>query len=240
MAWFFYNKFGKSAAPKVTGNLGVGSIISSVLPYDSTPPTGYLFCDGSSVVKNDYLTLFSKIGTVFGSVDINHFNLPDLRSKFPRGIILSSQVIGGTGGSKSHNHVFKTHNHLFDTGNHSHPISSSHTHGFTHAHTLQHTHSMETYSVSPGTTYYRISEPGSQESAADAHKHNISEGALSDGPNVASTDSLVLTSGNNSSPIELTAVNPAAETSTPLSGGSTTSTVSELPPFFATSFLIKY
>jgi microcystin-dependent protein len=53
-----------------------------------TPPTGWLECDGSSLLKASYPDLFSgyerSIGTAYGSVDADHFNLPDLRGRFIR------------------------------------------------------------------------------------------------------------------------------------------------------------
>jgi microcystin-dependent protein len=50
-----------------------------------TPPTGWLVCDGSSVLNASYPNLFAVIGTTFGSVDSTHFSLPDMRRRFPWG-----------------------------------------------------------------------------------------------------------------------------------------------------------
>ncbi len=52
---------------------------------DSIAPDGYLVCNGASISRSTYSELFAVIGTRFGSVDSNHFNLPDLRSQFIRG-----------------------------------------------------------------------------------------------------------------------------------------------------------
>ena len=49
-----------------------------------TPPN-HLYCDGTSYLKSQYARLFSVIGTAFGSVDADHFNVPDLRGLFLRG-----------------------------------------------------------------------------------------------------------------------------------------------------------
>ena len=44
----------------------------------STPPTGYLLCDGSAISRTTYSNLFSVIGTTYGSGDGNTtFNLPN-------------------------------------------------------------------------------------------------------------------------------------------------------------------
>jgi microcystin-dependent protein len=45
-------------------------------------PSGYLLCDGSSLLRSSYPGLFTAIGTIYGSADGSHFNLPDLRDKF--------------------------------------------------------------------------------------------------------------------------------------------------------------
>ena len=49
-----------------------------------TVPDGYLECDGSSLLRATYATLFAIIGTMYGTADATHFNLPDLRGRFVR------------------------------------------------------------------------------------------------------------------------------------------------------------
>lgn len=66
----------------------------SVVMYAGTSvPDGWLRCDGSSLSRITYATLFSAIGQSFGSVDGSHFTLPDFRGFFPLGV----GAIGGTG-----------------------------------------------------------------------------------------------------------------------------------------------
>lgn len=50
-----------------------------------TPPSGWLECDGSSLLRASYPALFAAIGTLHGAADGTHFNLPDHRGKFKRG-----------------------------------------------------------------------------------------------------------------------------------------------------------
>lgn len=63
----------------------------------TTVPTGWLLCDGSAVRRADYPSLFQAIGTTWGDGTTttisggqtsasNHFNLPDLRGRFVRGV----------------------------------------------------------------------------------------------------------------------------------------------------------
>jgi microcystin-dependent protein len=55
-------------------------------------PDGWLVCDGSSLLRADYPNLFAAIGTVWGSVDSAHFNIPDLRGR-----TLLGQGVAGSG-----------------------------------------------------------------------------------------------------------------------------------------------
>jgi len=48
-------------------------------------PSGWLKCDGSSVLRSDYVDLFGVIGTLWGSADSTHFNVPDTEGMFLRG-----------------------------------------------------------------------------------------------------------------------------------------------------------
>ena len=50
----------------------------------SSPPKGWLACNGASLNKVEYEDLYNIIGTTYGSADSNSFNLPDLRGEFIR------------------------------------------------------------------------------------------------------------------------------------------------------------
>ena len=63
--------------------------IGLIVPWTkSSLPAGgkWLACNGQSVSRSDYQELFSAIGTTYGSVDSNHFNVPDLRARVPVGL----------------------------------------------------------------------------------------------------------------------------------------------------------
>lgn len=51
----------------------------------TTAPAGWLYCDGSTLLRADYPRLFAKIGTTYGSTAGNNFKIPDLRAEFIRG-----------------------------------------------------------------------------------------------------------------------------------------------------------
>ncbi|MCP3921898.1 MAG: hypothetical protein GY714_04855 [Desulfobacterales bacterium] len=57
-----------------------------VMPWPtSLVPSGFLSCNGASVSRTTYAELFAVIGTEYGSLDSENFNLPDYRGEFLRG-----------------------------------------------------------------------------------------------------------------------------------------------------------
>lgn len=95
----------------------------------STPPDGWLVCDGTAVDRACYAALFATIGITFGPGDgSTTFNLPDLGGRVPIG---SGQQSGGTlfatadtGGEETHvltTDELASHNHA-DSG-HAHSYS---------------------------------------------------------------------------------------------------------------------
>jgi hypothetical protein len=74
-----------------SGNLSIvtsGGVPSGMIAYYpvSSPPSGWLECNGAAVSRTTYSTLYSVIGTIFGVGNgSTTFNLPDLRGQFVRG-----------------------------------------------------------------------------------------------------------------------------------------------------------
>lgn len=59
----------------------------AIIPYGgSSAPAGYLLCDGTSYLQATYSALYSAIGNAYGEPDGTHFNVPDLRGQFLRGV----------------------------------------------------------------------------------------------------------------------------------------------------------
>ena len=69
------------------------------------PPSGWAFCDGSTMPIDQNEALFTLIGTTYGGDGQVTFNLPDLRGRVPvhqgQGPGLSNYVLGQTGGVES-------------------------------------------------------------------------------------------------------------------------------------------
>jgi microcystin-dependent protein len=60
----------------------IGAIMS--FAGNADPGFGWLLCDGRSLARSSYPTLFDSIGTCNGG-DGNNFNVPDFRGRFLRG-----------------------------------------------------------------------------------------------------------------------------------------------------------
>lgn len=91
----------------------------------STPPEGFLLCDGSNVSRTTYSALYDAIGTTYGNGDgSTTFGLPDLSGKVALGVS-SSHALASTGGEETHALTSS------EIPSHVHNIPSH-----THAHTL--------------------------------------------------------------------------------------------------------
>ena len=72
----------------------------------SSAPTGWLFCDGSTVSRTTYADLFDVIGTSFGPGNgSDTFNLPNMADRFPAGKGSTFSVVGSSAGASTHNHT---------------------------------------------------------------------------------------------------------------------------------------
>jgi microcystin-dependent protein len=58
----------------------VGEIVAMASNY---APYGFAPCDGRLLLRSDYPSLFSLIGTTFGGDGVTYFAVPDLRSRVP-------------------------------------------------------------------------------------------------------------------------------------------------------------
>jgi phage-related tail fiber protein len=62
--------------------------VGAILPFaGSSPPPGWLLCNGDEVSRSAYANLFAVIGEYWGQGDDSTtFNIPDLRGRFLRGV----------------------------------------------------------------------------------------------------------------------------------------------------------
>jgi microcystin-dependent protein len=75
---------------------------SGMLWFDDTPPYNYVFAEGQSLNKNEYLLLFNLFGYKYGGSG-NDFNVPDMRGRIPLGYDPANQArgLGWKGGSET-------------------------------------------------------------------------------------------------------------------------------------------
>lgn len=115
----------------------------------ATPPSGWLLCGGQAISRSTYASLFSAIGTTYGSGDgTTTFNLPDCRGRVSAGadfavgtnanrltsttMTPNGTTLGATGGAQtvtlteaqipSHTHALS--GSTSSDGSHSHTVSS--------------------------------------------------------------------------------------------------------------------
>lgn len=78
----------------------------------ATAPDGFLYCDGSAISRTTYASLFTAIGTLYGTGDgSTTFNLPDLRGEFIRGWDDGRSVDSGRDFGSWQEDMLKSHRH---------------------------------------------------------------------------------------------------------------------------------
>jgi len=95
-----------SAGPSGPG-LSAGAVIYHA---SSTPPTGFIKANGTSLSTSTYAALFAAIGYTFGGSG-GSFNVPDLRGEFLRGWDDSRGVDSGRSFGSAQADEFKSHTH---------------------------------------------------------------------------------------------------------------------------------
>ena len=97
------------------GGLASGIPVGTILTFGaSTPPSGFLECNGSAISRSTYASLFSILSTTHGAGDgSSTFNLPDLRGQFVRGWdnsagVDASRTFGSTQTDQNKNHTHTT------------------------------------------------------------------------------------------------------------------------------------
>ena len=89
----------------------------------STPPTGWLICDGSLVSSTTYLQLYTVIGNSFNTTSSSgQFNLPNLQGRVPVGVS-PSYPLGSSGGEATHTlttNEMPSHTHTINDPGHFH------------------------------------------------------------------------------------------------------------------------
>ena len=116
-----FEGYNGSAWGEIANGVPVGSVFSFAT---TTPPSGYLECNGAAVSRSTYASLFSAISTTWGVGDgSSTFNLPDLRGQFVRGWDNSAGVDSGRSFASSQSDQNKQHTHSVTDPGHQHNTS---------------------------------------------------------------------------------------------------------------------
>lgn len=81
---------------------GSGDIVATAR---STARTGWLMCQGQSLLRVDYPSLFAAIGTTYGAADSTHFNVPNGKGRVLVGLdsgVTEFNAINKSGGATTH------------------------------------------------------------------------------------------------------------------------------------------
>ena len=102
----------------------LGDIKQSVRTDDHD---GWLVCDGRSLSRTEYSSLFAIVGTTFGSSSGTTFNLPDARGRVigtvGAGSGLTNRALGATVGTETHTltvNQMPSHTHTINDPGHTH------------------------------------------------------------------------------------------------------------------------
>ncbi len=90
----------------------ISSPVGTVAAFASTNvPTGWIKCNGASLLRTTYARLFANIGVLYGTADGTHFNAPDLRGEFIRGWDDGRAIDSGRAIATAQSDLFKAHIH---------------------------------------------------------------------------------------------------------------------------------
>lgn len=96
---------------KLPNAIPTGSIM---LWSSSTPPNGWMICDGRSLNKTNYAKLYNVINTLYGG-NATTFKLPNLQERVPVGVSAQTQyTLGSQGGSISSTPNISVNGHVLD------------------------------------------------------------------------------------------------------------------------------
>jgi microcystin-dependent protein len=207
----------------------------------TTPPTGWLLCDGSAVSQTTYAALYAIVGTTFNvaGVAAGNFNLPNLVSRFPLGA--ASGTRGQTGGEATH---------LLTTAElaaHAHPITDvAHSHTAqqnAHSHAIatgSHSHAITTGSHAHGSSLMRFVGSGGAQGVGVA-PNNVVEGNTDTVGNLGgNTDTAGNLGGNTDAQTPGVGVNASGTglSTTQNAGGGAAH--NNMPPYLQIPFIIRY
>lgn len=131
----------------LTAPVGTISVYAGLENNNTLKNQGYLLADGSSLLKSEYPDLFRTIGTTYGTVDSDHFNLPNLNGRTVVGMDSSDNDFNSLGKKAGEKSVTLTvaqlpkHTHTFVGSETITSKSTAHNHSFSGTTSLEGAHS---------------------------------------------------------------------------------------------------
>ena len=215
----------------MTDTLSPASFIpaGTIIPYlggaQSSPPLGWLFCNGAYVSRDTYGDLFAAVSYTYGQSGTD-FRLP-ASDRFLRGSTTGASS-GAGGGSSTHSHGFNfsTSGNFSNESGHGHSVNTIATSDAVDA---THSHGDDTYYYSGTNASNTLLVSGSANLlAADSHSHFVllsfanASGSHQHGGNTASVGG-----GNTHSHTHSSSVSADSNN------------VSSLPPYYYLCHIIK-
>jgi microcystin-dependent protein len=218
----------------------------------ATIPSGWLACNGTSVLKSSYANLYTVLGpNAFGTDTSTNFFLPNFIDLFPIGVS-GTKALNATGGSTTHVHgnvaISTTtsneslvHDHTTTSGNPDHSHSNSNA-TVSNANDGDHNHGINGANTA-GATSNNTANTGGGATVNASHTHGINAPSTNGGGGVAhnwngmSTGNIAggVTSHNHS--VTSTGVTSHSHTGSHPTAASTSGT--HTPPFLVVQFIIK-
>jgi microcystin-dependent protein len=181
----------------------VGLPVGVIMAWTATsPPTGWLLCNGTPQSRTSCQTLFAVIGEAFGKGDgTTTFDLPNMQARIPAGFKQGDALCGSLGakGTAATNTVTLTaanlpqHTHtctVTPAGSHSHASSTdsggSHTHSCgPSAKTGWHD---QTWNSNSGTLWWGGNSARGTNSGGITHNHSFTTGGSGNHTHTCTTD----------------------------------------------------
>lgn len=237
-------------------NTGSVTPIGSIIMWPSSTAPDSTFwkeCNGQSLPKAAYQTLWNLLGNTYGTATTNDFFIPNLQDKFVRG----STSVGTTGGLAStpltidnipsHDHSLVGHTHGIGTHTHGVNISGSGTSGPAGTHNHQgdsSANNVVTRLGSPVAAGYLAGYSATSDGIIDglgagaAFGMQVSYSAnTSSAPNHEHSIALTIT-GNTGEPTNVNTLGPN-DTNTGLKGSVTPTAVPTIPPYASMRWFIR-
>jgi microcystin-dependent protein len=170
---------GNTGATGEGGGIPVGTVSMWSGPL-ATIPSGWLECNGASILQSSYPTLYQAIGATYGG-DSTHFTLPNFNGKFALGIN-GAHPLAQTGGEEAHvlsTSEMPSHAHGGGTtdmsANHSHAVNIQ-----SGGMSAQHSHGISIQSIPArtdgGQNTMQAGGGTNTGNASSDHSHNVSGG----------------------------------------------------------------